>query len=524
MTKGPCRLVWHGVFLTVFAGCSSDSVPPGGRGAGEAARTPEAAAGAIDTLIVSSWADEYLFGPYWGSAARAMMFEPLFRQTGPAQWEGALVTRWEPSEDFRTWTYHLRSDVRWHDGVPLTAHDVKFSLDIRAHPDVLDRTVPGSRTVRVVDDTTFQITYNVLDNPTAELSIWPRHLLEDLDPKAYWEWDFWSEPVGSGPYRYVRHVDRQLMEVEANPDYYRGAAPIERVIFKFGGNSLVELLAGNVDAAEQGPATGDSDVALARNPDFRIYYRTTPSSSIALYWNHRNPILRDAAVRRALTLAIDRREIARVLGFPDETPVVDVVLPFFPDGFDAGEALPYDTDEARVLLESAGWTDGDGNGVLEREGREFRFTAAVLGGGDWNLEAVAVYVQAALARVGVRMEIRPMTRDALRNAIETDAADAAVQRFHYGNLTEVLTGESRFGYDDPELRNLLEAADTEWDPDARRPILADVLQRFRERLPVTPLVPLVSASIAHRRVHGLHSPDRTDFSGFINELWIEGRQ
>jgi peptide/nickel transport system substrate-binding protein len=471
-----------------------------------------------DTLTIGYWADETLFGPYWGS----LMFEPLFKKASAGEWVGALVTRWEPSEDFRTWTYTIHSGVRWHDGVPLTAHDVKFTMDLSAHPEVLNRTAPGARTVRVLNDTTFQITFAARETPTLNWKVFPRHLLEDLDPATYWEWDFWSEPVGSGPYRYVRHVDDQMMEVEANPDYYRGPPAIEEVVFRFGGVALVELQAGNIDAT--GPPASFSDAkVLSRNPDFRVYSQPNLNSSIALYWNHRNPLFKDVAVRRALTMAIDRHELLQVMNIPGETPIVDAVLPFDPGGFDPGEGLPYDREEARRLLENAGWRDDDGDGIRQRGSQEFRFTAVASGArGDWNTLDHAVYVQAKLGEVGVRMEIR--TVDGYRmvkNAIESGEADAAVHRFHFGNLLDVISEDSYIGYDDPELRNLIQTADAAWDPEERRRLFREALPLFRERLPVTVLVPMVAASIAHRKVKGLRSPDQIDPVGRVQELWIE---
>ena len=82
-------------------------------------------------------ADERIFGPYWSVDAWFLMFLPLVTYGDNAEFEGRLARGWESSDDLRTWTFHLRSDVQWHDGVPVTAHDVKFSIELAAHPDVL---------------------------------------------------------------------------------------------------------------------------------------------------------------------------------------------------------------------------------------------------------------------------------------------------------------------------------------------------------------------------------------------------
>jgi hypothetical protein len=120
------------------------------------------------------------------------------------------------------------------------------------------------------------------------------------------------------------------------------------------------------------------------------------------------------------------------------------------------------------------------------------------------------------------MEIQPVDGFRMvRNAIESGEADAAVHRFHFGNLLDVVSEESYIGYDDPELRSLFQAADEAWDPEERRRLFDEALPLFRERLPVTLLLPMVEASIAHRKVRGLRSPDRADPVAWAHELWIE---
>ena len=256
------------------------------------------------------------------------VFLSLVRWDEGGRVEGRLAERWEHSPDYRTWTFHLRRDVRWHDGVPTTTHDVKFTLELFAHPDVLSPTNDFWRDMEsftVLDDYTFTITYT---KPTDALNLsrelpvfYPKHLLEDLDPKEFYQWEFWMHPVGNGPYRYVHHVPHTMIEYEANPDYYRGKPKIERVVNKYGGGApLIELLSGNVDVA----AVNQADIPkLAGDPRFRLYYGVHWHRLFAIHWNQRHPLFRDPRVRRALTLAINRRELLQVLNLPEDLPIVD---------------------------------------------------------------------------------------------------------------------------------------------------------------------------------------------------------
>jgi len=116
------------------------------------------------TVTVFWPGDEWLLGPDWDEWPQFLMFENLsnlYESYGMPM--ASLAERWERSEDCRTWTFYLRRDVRWHDGVPMTAHDVKFNLELFAHPDVLAHNTNNlwfyMESVTVLDDFTFTITY-----------------------------------------------------------------------------------------------------------------------------------------------------------------------------------------------------------------------------------------------------------------------------------------------------------------------------------------------------------------------------
>ncbi len=445
--------------------------------------------------------------------------------------EGRLAERWEHSPDYRTWTFHLRRDVRWHDGVQTTAHDVKFTLELLSHPDVLFPYTDFWRDMEsftVLDDYTFTITYTrPTDAPFLSESspkFYPKHLLEDLNPKELYEWEFWMHPVGNGPYRYLRHIPLQMIEFEANPDWYRGVPKIERAVFKWGGTPLTELLSGNVDVS----LVNQLDLPkLAGDPRFRVYYGVVHHRFVAINWNHRHPLFRDPRVRRALTLAIDRRELHQVLNFPEDLPIVDGM--YTERQLRRGELpapLPYDPEQAKRLLAEAGWRDPDGDGIRERNGVEATFTALVRVGHAALPEQTAIYVQDQLRRVGVRMEVQNLRSALLSERMRAGEFDAAFDFFpNAETLVPSLRGEwfgegSRIGYTNPELVKLLETALITIEPEANDQIYREVTEIFRADLPVTFLFPPTVINVAHRRFHG-SSPRRAPSEGRLEDAWIE---
>ena len=451
-----------------------------------------------------------------------MVFLPFAKDDENGELEGRLATSWEHSEDYRTWTIHLRTDVTWHDGVPVTAHDVKFTLDLLGRPDAPAGQInPEVESAVVLDDTTIVITYK---RNKASLDSWtcyyPKHLLEDLEPKDISEWDFWTQPVGNGPYRYVRHVPKTMMELEANPDYYAGPPAIQRVVIKFGGANLTELLSGNVDVIHY--ANPMDALALADDPRFRIYHAINSVFNRGISWSQTNPLFRDASVRRALTLAIDRRELLRVLNMPEYIPISDA--PYTGRMFKRGELpepLPYDPVEAGRLLDAAGWLDTDGDGIRKRQGQEFRFNVIVPSG--W--EQMAVFVQHNFRRIGVRMDIQMMNGSALRARLYDAGGDLSAVLFRFGSypemLQEYLGPSSIIGYHNPELYPLIDQVAGAVDPDDVDRIYRQIAEILIEDQPVTFLMPRVLSFIAHRRLRGLSNPFRALPARHMEDLWIE---
>ncbi|MEO7501733.1 MAG: peptide ABC transporter substrate-binding protein [Gemmatimonadaceae bacterium] len=457
---------------------------------------------------------------------RSIAFLEMALPDENGEWRGRLAKSWDHSSDYRTWTYHLRTDVRWHDGVPVTANDVKFTLDLLSHPAVLQRP-PGAISVTVLDDSTAVITYNKgFARTSPEGSVYfPKHLLEDLDPSAFNSWEFWTRPVGNGAYRYVRHVPKTLIEFEANPDYALGRAKIDRLIVKFGPSSVTDLLSGNVDAVSHFRRGAAEGLAIKRDPRLRMYYEIWDDilGLQFILWNQRNPIFSDPRVRRALTLAINRRELHRVLNMWEDLPIVDVV--YTERQYWQGalpEGLPYDREQASKLLDQAGWRDRDGDGVRERDGQEFRFPLIV--GSDW--QAAAVYVQAQLRQVGIRMDITTLEPRVAGERARAGKFDAALIGLwsSVDNLVHFFGEDSPIGYRNTRVIQLLDAAQSAQNPDEMDEIFRGLMPIFREDLPFTFLVLNVETYVAHRKVKGLSTPFRANPLWSVEHLWIEDQR
>jgi peptide/nickel transport system substrate-binding protein len=420
----------------------------------------------------------------------------------------------------------MRDGVRWHDKAPVTAHDMKFTMDLRQHPDVF-WTSPGSYEVEVLDRLTYRITCSKrgglfgMGAISPSIPCWPRHLLEKLNPKEMDNWDFWLHPVGCGPYRHVRTLRGAMMEFEANPDYFRAQPKIKKVILRFGGGNVVpELLSGNVDVVEYQKST--DTLRLSRDGRFRVYQQEWPSGQ-ALWWNHRHWLFQDPEVRRALTHAINRRELLQLLNLEDEIRPKDwlcTVRQHLRGGFP--EAIRYDPELAKRLLDQRGWSIPTGNKVRERNGQPFRFKSLVQTNAD-NVGA-AVYVQDQLRRLGVQMDIITMTDFSLVDSrIRNGEFEAAILVLG-GNAESLLPA---IGYNNPSLFELFKKRKDFFNPDNDIlveefvQVLRDEYSLFQRDVPATMLYPFTWTTVASARIRGLEQRRyRWDLNQCMDELWL----
>jgi peptide/nickel transport system substrate-binding protein len=317
------------------------------------------------------------------------------------------------ARDGRHLIYHLRHDVRWDDGEPLTARDVLFTYRAVMNPrnDVPTRlgfdaiasiAAPDPYTVHVTLKRPFAPFVTYFLEPE-NFPILPAHVLEklaDLNSAA-----FNAHPVGSGPYRVVEWKRGDRLTLAANPAYWRGAPAFETIVVRFIANEetiLTGLRSHELDASfDVGPASRET--ARAQLPGSVV--GTYPIYGFgALIFNTRAGVVNDARVRRAIVQAIDRATIVRKISHgalsADRAPQGLFDWAYAPQVDQPG----YDLQSARALLEAAGWSP-DIHGLRWRAGRRLQLDLAY-DNSSAVARGAAVALQDQLAQAGIELRLK----------------------------------------------------------------------------------------------------------------------
>jgi peptide/nickel transport system substrate-binding protein len=343
-----------------------------------------------------------------------MLYTPLVRYDANLDVEPYLAESWDLQDDHVVFT--LRDDVRWHDGEPVTAEDVVFTFELATNPEAAAPLLPSAfmgmiESATVIDARTVRFDFVAPHAQALEGFAWPpvpQHLLGETAPGEIGQAGFNRRPVGSGPFRFVSWDANERLVLEANPDFPEGLGGrpnLDRVTFRIipeATTRLTELVNRSIDVnysvhPEEGVQIDrQGGVDLLNYPGREFTY---------IGWNlHREPFT-DARTRRAMTMAINRPEIMEGLLFGYADPASGPIPPWSP--MDPGvDPLPYDPDQARQLLEEAGWQPGP-DGILRRNGQALSFRMMVNANNTLHRD-IATVVQQQLRQVGAQMELQSL--------------------------------------------------------------------------------------------------------------------
>jgi peptide/nickel transport system substrate-binding protein len=465
----------------------------------------------------------------------SMLFMPLVGFDADGTVQPYLAESWELAPDALSVTYHLREDVTWHDDVPTTAEDVKFTYERARDPAVAyprPSTFADYDRAEVLDPYTIRFIFKWVVAEQVEnlatLPIMPKHLLEKLRPAELRNASFNHQPVGNGPFRFVRWKANQEIVFEANKAFspsLSGPPYLDRVVFRIVPDqttALTMLLSGQADVVDR-LLPADAEQVAASGIARLLTYPAWSTSRIV--WNSRLPLFDTREERTALTLAINRQALVEgLLHGHGRVAATDPLETWW--GRDTSLApLPYDPVRAKALLAQAGWRDSDGDGVLDQDGRRFDFEL-VTSTGSALARDLTVVIAADLAKIGVvaRPTQREFTGKQLRRKDFQAALGGWAPGFTYDPRSTfsskyVDSGRNYGSFTNVEADSLMELGTSLMRREDAKPVWAAFQRLLAREQPYTWLYWLDALVGVSRRVR-FTQPDFRGWMADVRHWWI----
>jgi peptide/nickel transport system substrate-binding protein len=358
----------------------------------------------------------------WGRYGSPLFQSTLLKRDNNLEIVDDLATGYEVSDDGLVWTVHLRDDVKFSDGQPLTAEDVVYTYETASKSgSVLDLGV--MKRAEATDPYTVKFTLHhpqsTFVNVLAATGIVPKH--------AHGE-DYAKKPIGSGPYKLVQWDVGQQLIVEANPEYYGPKSTFTKLTFLFLNEdaAFAAAKAGEVDMAFVLPTVARQEVpgmhlvAVDSVDNRGILFPTVGSGGTTKDGAPiGNDVTADIAIRKAINLAVDRQKL------------VDGILEGFgTPAYSVADGMPWwnpdtvmkdgDVEGARKILEEAGWKDTDGDGILEKGSLKAEFTL-IYHADDETRQSLAIAVADMLKPLGINMKVEGKSWDDIEHMMHANA-------------------------------------------------------------------------------------------------------
>ncbi len=426
------------------------------------------------------------------------VFEQLVILDAEMKPRPGLATSWEVSEDGRTWTIHLREGVKFHDGTPFNAETAKFSLEwaTRVRPGLLgsiDR-------IEIVDDYTIKVIHSEPHAPFLRSLFFAVM----ISPNAIDEDDRVIESIGTGPFKVEDYQPEDKLVLVRNEAYWGGLPKLERITLRYipeATTRIMALEAGEIDMIiDTGGILPEHAPVLKANPEIEVM---TIHGVVHHHigFDTTTPPFDDVRTRKAISYAIDPESLVRYAlegyGKVMNTPVP----PLYKDWMHPDLLFEFsDKDKARKLLQEAGWADMDGDGIVEKDGEEFKVTMHLAGGwvGRWPYKTIAEIIQSDLREIGIAMDIDVVDTGLYREMMErgdvkmtlipiagVSPRSAVKDTFHSeGGMTVAINPPF---FSNPRVDELTEAAMKETDDSRAQRLLFEVQEIVAAEVLMIPL-------------------------------------
>lgn len=428
------------------------------------------------------------------STVDSFLFDNLIeRDNTTLEYKPMLAKRWEVSADHCQYTFYLRDDIYWHDGVKMTVDDIIYSFEqiMNSKVDAAALRVYYSDVVKVekLDDYTVRFTYAFpyyrALTMLGGISIVPRHILDD--GADFNKSSFGRNPVGNGPFKFKEWKTGRRIVLEKNENYWGRVPELSGISFQIitdMGVALQVLKKGQIDVASLSPIQWVKQTGSKNFNDRFNKYKYHVSGYSYVAWNQERPFFKDKRVRRALTMMLDRAKIAEKLHYDLVEVVTGDSYKFGPDYSQEIKPVEYDPEVAVKLLEEAGWVDLDGDGIREKDGVPFKFTFMITGSGPSRLANI---LRENLKKIGVDMEISNFEWTVFSKNLHDMAYDATMlgwsQPLEYDpyqvwHSSQIGKGSNYIGFKNKEADRIIVDARREFDSDKRH----RMYKRFHEIL------------------------------------------
>ncbi|MHC8381015.1 ABC transporter substrate-binding protein [Pseudomonas sp. LB3P14] len=462
-----------------------------------------------------------------------------------------LAKSWDISADGKTYTFHLRDDVTFSDGVKFNAEAVRVNLKR-----IRDPATKAAMTTayiapyvdgKVIDEFTFEA--HLSEPYTPFLNVLAQSWLGMMSPRAILDNPaaLAEHPVGSGPFVVTRYVRQQGVSFTRRDDYHwapeliqhQGPAYLQGVELSFVPEAMIRyssLAAGQYDfTIDAPPQTAGS---IRNDPDLVLKSRVNLGNPTrVLTFNVSQAPFDDVRVRKAVALAIDREGIAQIVGFGEYRTKTDYLSATTPDYDPAfANVLRYDVNHANQLLDEAGWTGRDTEGYRTRAGQ--RLSAEVLSTETALSPGIdLVAVQSDLKKVGFELKIAQLPVTQLldrRNANRyqalgsgywhTNTPDGLYILYHRLQInSERYTGQNTSRLQDPQLDQWLSDARRTRDPERLRVLYSQAQQRLTELVPAVPVYENHTLLAYRRSVNGVVF-DTSHNTPFFTCVWLDSKE
>ncbi len=468
------------------------------------------------------------------------LYDTLVYQALDSSFVPGLAERWDVSENGQVYTFYLRNDVTFHDGTPFDAQAVQFNLDRIASPETMSRKAQGMlgpyERTEVVDSHTLRVHFTQPYAPF--LDSLSQVYLGMASPAAVQQWgkDYQLHQVGTGPFLFKEYVPNDHLTLARNPDYdwapavynHSGPAYLDEIEFRFYVDPAVRALALESGEADvMGEIPPQDAVRLEASADFALLQVAVPGQPLQFFLNTEKPPTDDIRIRQALLHATNRQAIASAI-FRDYSPVAYGPLSAVTMGYlpDVQERYAYDPTQANALLDEAGWTDSDGDGIRDQNGQPLTLQAYLM---SWGyLPEVGQILQSQFQAVGIDLQTQLVAFPAAVEAAGQGAHHLAPMTFSSSDPsvlgTTYLSSNADGGFNwskihDTELDRLLGEGISQLDPTTRASLYAQAQSRIMDLALVLPIRDYVNLNGARISVKGLRY-DRRGWFPWLHDVYL----